>query len=138
MIRHTSFRSQRQGFTLIEILVVLAIVGIVSSITLGGFREMGQGNKRVSCQTNLTQIYQASRLYAADEGGKFPYYSYSAINNCTSTPRGTGLWMLYTFPASGNYNAVAPPSAGKPVERYLRSAKVLHCPADIDPANKIL
>lgn len=138
MTRHTSFRTKRQGFTLIEILVVLAIVGIVSSITLGGFKEMAAGSKRLSCQTNLTQIYQASRLYAADEGGKFPYYSFDTLNNCNTPAQGTGLWMLYTFPKSNDYNAIAAQSENKPIERYLRSSKVLHCPADIAPANQNL
>lgn len=137
MIRQTSFRAKRQGFTLIEILVVLAIVAIVSSITLGGFKEMTQGNKRISCQTNLVQIYQASRLYAADEGGKFPFYgkvtatSVEPYNCATPTDTentGIGLWSLYTFP-------VSPPSQvsnSAPIERYIRSAKVLHCPSALD------
>jgi len=128
MTRHTSLRTKPQGFTLIEILVVLAIVGIISSITLGGFKEMRNGNKRVSCQTNLTQIYQAARLYAADEDGRFPAYS----NPCSSDPAsisqaGTGLWKLYTFPGN-NPNMV---SSSAPIERYLRSSKVLHCPSHL-------
>jgi prepilin-type N-terminal cleavage/methylation domain-containing protein len=119
----------RRAFTLIEILVVLSIAAIVTAITLGGFKEMTQGNKRVSCQTNLTQIYQACRLYAADEGGKFPFYS----PNCGSagpTADGIGLWALYTFP---NATFDAPAAFGsKPIERYLRSAKSLHCPSDFN------
>ena len=118
-------RSHRQAFTLIEILVVLAIAAIVSAITLGGFNEMRSGNKRTSCQTNLVQIYQAARQYAADEGGKFPYYQDACP---TGTPSGIGLWSLYTFP-NANYTAPAAPGS-KPIERYVRSAKVLHCPSD--------
>lgn len=136
MTRHHSFPTHRQGFTLIEIMVVLAIAAIVSSITLGGYKAMTQGNKRVSCQTNLVQIYQAARLYASDEGGKFPSYS----NPCTSTPAsqdqvGIGLWKLYTFPTkpeadttTGLYGV----NNSAPIERYIRSAKVFHCPNHLE------
>lgn len=115
----------RQGFTLIEILVVLGIAAVVTAITVGGFREMTQGNKRTSCQSNLAQIYQACRLYANDEGGRFPYYNFSTPNDCNTTAQGVGLWVLYTFPNSG-YTS---PATDKPIERYIRSDKVLHCPS---------
>ncbi len=144
MTRRTSFSSRQRGaFTLIELLVVLAIAAVISAVTLGGFKEMREGNKRVSCSTNLTQIYQAARLYAADEGGKFPHFA----NNCATTPTtsGIGLWALYTFPEGGTvagYDQISLVGA-KPIERYIRSSKVLHCPADltndqlyIDPATK--
>jgi prepilin-type N-terminal cleavage/methylation domain-containing protein len=118
-----------RGFTLIELMVVLAVAAIVSAITLGGFKEMREGNKRVACQTNLSQIYQAARLYAADEGGSLPYYQ----NACDgSAPAGIGLWSLYTFPksrASGDFSTIAP-VGDAPIERYLRNAKSLHCPSD--------
>lgn len=123
--------ANRQGFTLIEILVVLAIAAIISSVTLGGFNEMRAGNKRVACSTNLSQLYQAARLYAADEGGKFPHFE----ADCSVTPAtnsGIGLWSLYTFP-NGRVAPAADEIAlvGAPVERYLRSSKTLHCPADL-------
>jgi prepilin-type N-terminal cleavage/methylation domain-containing protein len=140
MTEHTLNRGKRrarQGFTLIEMLVVLAIAAIVTSITLGGFREMTQGNKRVSCQTNLTQIYQACRLYAADEGGKFPFYADTSSAtpgqaDCANTNNnsGIGLWSLYTYPAANNKSLPAPPgfTNDKPINRYIKSSKILHCP----------
>lgn len=127
----------RKGFTLIEILVVLAIAAIITSITVGGFKEMSAGNKRVSCQSNLAQIYQSCRMYAADEGGKFPFFATVAGTtvNQTACPigmnSGIGLWALYTFPNSG----FSAPDPTRPIERYIRSAKVLHCPSDVDTAH---
>jgi prepilin-type N-terminal cleavage/methylation domain-containing protein len=130
-----------RGFTLIELMVVLAVAAVVAAITLGGFKEMREGNKRVSCQTNLSQIYQAARLYAADEGGKFPYYQ----NPCTSATFaddqiGIGLWALYTFPksrADADFSTIAPVGS-QPLERYLRSTKSLHCPSDQRDVSELL
>lgn len=122
----TQHPAKRRAFTLIEMLVVLAVAAIVTAITVGGFNEMRAGNKRTSCQANLVQIYQAARLYATDEGGRFPYLQ----DTCpTGTPDGIGLWALYTFPNSTHTKPAAPDT--KPIERYVRSAKVLHCPNDI-------
>jgi prepilin-type N-terminal cleavage/methylation domain-containing protein len=142
--RNSHLPRQRSGFTLIELMVVLALAAVISAVTLGGFKEMRDGNKRVSCNTNLTQLYQAARLYAADEGGNFPYFA----NDCAATPvnSGIGLWSLYGFPQGetvAGFDKIAP-VGGKPIERYLRSTKLLHCPADevndqlyADPENKV-
>ena len=145
MTRHVYSSSRQRGaFTLIELLVVLAIAAVVSGITLGGFNEMRAGNKRVSCSTNLSQLYQAARLYAADEGGNFPNFT----SDCAATPTttGIGLWALYTFPKGQTTPGFSEISqvGTKPIQRYMRSSKVLHCPADlendqlyIDPATKV-
>lgn len=132
MTRTSSFatqraRTRRGGFTLFEILVVLAIAAVVTGITVGGFKEMRAGNKRVACATNLSQIYQAARLYAADEDGKFPVYE----TDCTTDPTGIGLWALYTFPRDGASSEL-PEVDTKPIDRYVRSSKVFNCPAHLD------
>lgn len=129
-------RGSKGAFTLIELLVVLAIAALITSITLGGFKEMTQGNKRVSCQTNLVQIYQACRLYAADEGS-FPFYGNSTTSNkevdcgAMGTSAGIGLWSLYTFPNGNNLPTLGGPLQ-TPLNRYIRSAKVFHCPNHLE------
>lgn len=136
MTRNLSFsnrqsRTRRGGFTLFEILVVLAIAAVVTGITVGGFKEMRAGNKRVACSTNLTQIYQAARLYAADQDGKFPHF---LQDDCSTNPDdhdGIGLWALYTFPDAGEEHGL-PLVDTKPINRYLRSSKVFNCPAHLN------
>lgn len=134
-MRNYSTRTRRHGgFTLVEITVVLVIVSIVSALTLSGFKSLTQSNQRTTCQANMVQLYQAMRLYSADENGGFPPY------DSTSTPNpGIGLWALYTYPNADNPNYIArPDDAAVPIERYLRHAKSLHCPADNDDADETL
>jgi prepilin-type N-terminal cleavage/methylation domain-containing protein len=129
-------RSVRRGFTLIEVMVVLAIAAVVTSITVSGFRSLTDGNQRTTCQTNMSQLYASLRLYAADEGGAFPYYNRDQEDDTNNDDgRGIGLWALYTFPLETDADKLAPVQPApdsKPIERYLRSANVLHCPADFD------
>jgi prepilin-type N-terminal cleavage/methylation domain-containing protein len=130
--RQSSGRARRRGgFTLIELLVVISIAAVVSAITLGGIMQLGANNKRITCQSNLAQIYKAARLYMQDEGA-FPYRNTSvAADNLPDEPN-IGLWALYAFPGPDPINPAGPlvPRVDGPRERYVRSAKVLHCPAD--------
>lgn len=127
--------ARRGGFTLIELMVVLAIAVLVTSITVNGFRELSDSNKRTSCQTNLHQVYQGLRLYMNDEAGGVPLYYPNPGN---TTERNIGLWALYTYPKDGSPNDLADLAdkntnalftGSKPVGRYIRNPKVLHCPA---------
>lgn len=121
---------RRSGFTLVEITVVLAIAAVVTAITVGGFKELTASNRRIACQTNLVQIYQACRLYASDEGGGFPYYDPSRLRSTTN--KNLGLWTLYTFSETPALFNNLPLVGAKPIDRYIRNSRTLHCPADAE------
>jgi hypothetical protein len=84
----------------------------------------------------MSQLYASLRLYAADEGGVFPFFDGTKDDATNGDDgRGIGLWALYTFPSNTDSDKLAPVDPvgdSKPIDRYLRSAKVLHCPADDD------
>ena len=68
-IRHSSNRARRRIFTLVELLVVVAVIAILASLllpALGKAREMG---KRTVCSGNLKQIGLASTSYVDDNNG---------------------------------------------------------------------
>ncbi|RYG71053.1 type II secretion system protein [bacterium] len=141
-----SGKNRKQGFTLIEILVVLVIASIISSITFGAFRSISEGNRRTNCQSNLSQIYQSCRQYAQDFDNKFPYLNSgtAATDDGTAnsiTPKGgIGLWGLYVFPPQlpvdrNQYNCDTanvnlPPVGANQLTGYIRSTSVFHCPSD--------
>ena len=122
--------ARRRGFTLIELMVVLAIVAVVSAVTLGAFNSLSDTNQRTGCQANMAQVYQGLRQYMADNDGQPPYYDPTK----PAKERGIGLWALWTFPDSTNPDKVAKVGE-KPNATYLRSVKVLHCPADSEAVN---
>lgn len=59
------------GFTLIEVLVVIAILVIVGTIYYGGFSP-DHAAKRNYCRQNLERDFLAMQIYANDNKGKFP------------------------------------------------------------------
>lgn len=126
--------TRRRAFTLVELLVVISIASLLAAITLGGYRSIGEGQTRLSCQTNLTQIYSALRLYGNDNDGLFPAYDPTAPPGS----KGIGLWALYVQPSGNNADNTAAlgetltGGSPKPIGSYLRSHKQLHCPADTE------
>lgn len=127
------------GFTLIELMVVLAIMAVVLSLTVGTFRSLSDNNQRTGCAANLSQVYQGLRLYMADEGGQAPLFDPSKKGAADPSPereRNIGLWNLWTFPEPGKEYKIAAVGTA-PTARYLRSNHVLHCPSDSEPGAEV-
>ena len=62
----------RRGFTMVELLGVIAIIAILAAILFPVFARARAQAQAFSCQNNLFQIGLALRLYAADNGGLYP------------------------------------------------------------------
>ena len=60
---------QRRGFTLVEIMVVVVIVGILSTIAIAGVVKVKDMTTRATVANNLRQIYAAKELYFTEGQG---------------------------------------------------------------------
>jgi prepilin-type N-terminal cleavage/methylation domain-containing protein/prepilin-type processing-associated H-X9-DG protein len=111
----------RRGFTLIEILVVIAIIALLAAILFPVFARARENARRASCQSNLKQIGIAYMQYTQDYderlipyvvGGQAwnelvqPYLKSTQVLICPSEKRRT-LHLPYT---NYGYNAQRQPS----------------------------
>ncbi len=65
-------RPSAAGFTLVEVIVVVAIVTILAALSLPMVQRSLVGAKRAECSSNLRQIGTAIHLYANDHDGRLP------------------------------------------------------------------
>lgn len=68
-------------FTLVEMLVVIAIIAILSALLMPALDSAIQQARQLQCGNNLRQLHCGLFQYAGDNGGRlmYPSYNYSAV-----------------------------------------------------------
>jgi prepilin-type N-terminal cleavage/methylation domain-containing protein/prepilin-type processing-associated H-X9-DG protein len=66
-------RINRGGFTVVELLVVAAIISIVAALMAPALNSARESGRRAKCISNMKQLGVAFRLYQEDHGGKYPF-----------------------------------------------------------------
>ena len=65
-------RRRSQGFTLVELLVVIGIIALLISILMPALQKARKHAKTVQCLSNMRQLMQSMHTYAAANKGWFP------------------------------------------------------------------
>lgn len=141
----------RRAFTLVEILVVLAVIAIMAALIFPALSRAREGGRQTRCTANLAQIYTAVRQYKDDEG-QYPHSIAPMLPVGTTLVTSTGslppLWaglpsmvlgttLMDLGPGTSGEDALPGTTTGGGVtvisnngRGYLKTFDVLRCPND--------
>ena len=131
--------SRRNGFTLVELLVVIGIIAVLIAVLLPALGKAQEHARRTACLSNLHQVGLATLQYAHDSKGYVPprfrrgivngvhaYYpsvtwgpNVTLPDNTLTPPRPGGGYAMYV---SQPYGAAK--------SKYLPNCDVFFCPSD--------
>lgn len=65
-------KKNKSGFTLIELMIVIAIIAILAAILVPNFLKARAQGQLTACKSNCKNIATALEMYASDMGGRYP------------------------------------------------------------------
>lgn len=101
--------SPEMAFTLVELLVVLAIIAVLAALLLPAIARTRESGRAANCLSNLHQLGIALQLYVQDNENKLPFMHDKSTNAAVETNGQTMDIVL---------------------SNHIVNMKVLRCPSD--------
>jgi prepilin-type N-terminal cleavage/methylation domain-containing protein/prepilin-type processing-associated H-X9-DG protein len=150
MITSSHLNSRRRGFTLVELLVVITIIGMLVALLLPAVQAVREAMRTADCANNMRNLAQAMASYESSKG-QLPGYS-QRVDRGKSLAAGLGRnasparWKIVSVPKDEPapiswvtkilpeierqdiWDQVVDPT----LEPEIRQLKILICPSDQD------
>lgn len=111
-MKRTWHSAPMTGFTLIEILVVIAIIALVAGILLVTLAPAREKGRQATCISNLGQIHRALMMYSQDWGGVEAENARAYSDLGLPPPLNDASWL----------------------DAYLKNRAVWRCPSAVEPS----
>lgn len=116
----------KKGFTLVELLIVIAILAMLSGILFPVFSTAREKARSANCQTNLMEIGNAVTMYAQDFDGRLlPCVSFAKniSNECEDTQMKNYSIGGYALNDCWAWSTILYP--------YVKKEKAYYCPSSV-------
>jgi prepilin-type N-terminal cleavage/methylation domain-containing protein/prepilin-type processing-associated H-X9-DG protein len=117
----------RHGLTLVELLVVIAVIGLLAALLLPSLSSAKANTRQIACLGNLRQLEVACQMYAADNGGSLVQNVEFATGFNFNFP--TNSWVYGDMKFQQDAANVRMIQTGE-LFSYAPQPLAFHCPAD--------
>jgi len=106
-----TFKRADRGFTLIELMITVAIVAILAKVALGAYQDSVLKGKRAQGRTAITELLLQQERYLTQRNCYLAFSSSTsaatALTSCGSTPSFTASTFPFKFYSGDNANSPA-------------------------------
>ncbi|HEY7119635.1 MAG TPA: prepilin-type N-terminal cleavage/methylation domain-containing protein [Tepidisphaeraceae bacterium] len=124
-------RNRLQGFTLVELLVVIGIIALLIAVLLPALQKAREQSMRAKCMSNHKQIMTALIMYTSENRLAMPFINSNGIESGGKF-KGPG-WLYEYSTAAGNGHSIQSDVERGALWPYLKTYEVYHCPFDVPP-----
>jgi prepilin-type N-terminal cleavage/methylation domain-containing protein/prepilin-type processing-associated H-X9-DG protein len=141
-------RKKNSGFTLVELLVVIAVIALLAGLLFPALARVREGGRTKVCLSNMKQLGLGLQQYVQDNGRRYP-----GSGDFNAWGKGHGQWVSgiqATDPLTGEPGTLATTANGTyiagrtasvedgAIYSYVRSPTVYFCPSNADGRTKRL
>ena len=106
--------SHRRGFTLIELMIVVAVIGILAAIAYPSYQDYIRKARRIDAQSVMLDIQLLQEKYRVNNPSYATWQNLKDSSYIPTSPPSNSPWIYYTFDPS--------PDSPKPALGYTITA----------------
>jgi type IV pilus assembly protein PilA len=127
LLQDLNLQSSNSGFTLVELMVVVAMVGVLSAIAVNNFKKMVGRARQAEAKIELAATYTAQRAFFTEKGS----YTYCLFRTGYEPTTGTNRYYTVGY-LHGGLATVCGPYGNDSCYKYEWNGSVPDC--DCNPA----